>query len=216
MRRRIPVPLCSGNLAACLLLAGCDPGVSSPEPVTEKAGTPGADVARRLHVADGSLPSDRYISLGLSAHDREWMGTDLMAAATALQALATTHPEQLPRFQSAKSGSVFARLVARENLNSYRARSVPLEARLPVAIQHLESTNAIFKLYFSAFLAKKVEDAEIIELYGALLCIRLARSRWSWLRNSCRPFRRMIRSTRCAWKASSGCGEACRAWLLEC
>ena len=116
---------------------------------------------------DDSLPNDRYIALGLPSYDREWTGQDMAVAASKLQTLADGHPEQLPRFQSAQSGKVFARIVSPENLSMFRNRSVSVRARFPQALQCTESVKTIVKLYVSAFTADKVEGDDFIEIIGA-------------------------------------------------
>jgi hypothetical protein len=132
----------------------------------------GGAVAASSHaVDDKSLSKDRYVALGLPSCDRDWTGEDMAVAASRLQQLAAGHPEQLPHFRSHESGEMFARMVARENLASLRTRSLPLSVRLPQALQYLESSNTILKLYLAAFLAKQAGGDDLIELMGA--CLRV-------------------------------------------
>ena len=86
-----------------------------------------------------------------------------------MKSLARTHPDQLPRFESAKSGKMFARLAAPADSSFYRRRSLSLGVRLPEALERFQASGALFELYLSAFAAKQVAGADLIELIGALL-----------------------------------------------
>lgn len=95
-----------------------------------------------------------------------------MAKAVAvLENFASTDAAQLPRYRSKKSGLLFDRLTADDNLGLYRNKTLPLELRFPDAMQYLESFNKLSKVYLSAFIKKKVGDSELIENMGATLRI---------------------------------------------
>ncbi|HXO28864.1 MAG TPA: hypothetical protein VOA80_16050, partial [Thermoanaerobaculia bacterium] len=155
------------GVGACLVLAvwdrdACAAGAQRPTPAASRG-----PIATALPtIADRSLPDDRYVSLGLPSYDREWTGQDMTVAAALLQQLAAQHPEQLPRFRSRRSGKVFARIVAPENLRFLRDRSLPLGTRMPQELETLESSNAITKLYLAAFSASAVAGDDLIELLG--------------------------------------------------
>jgi hypothetical protein len=123
---------------------------------------------------DRSLTSDEYIRLGMPAHDRPWSGADMTAAAKVLTTLAEKDPGLLPRYQSERSGEVFARLVAVEqNLAVSKNKTLPVGPRIDNYADYLKSANKIAKLYASAFIARKLEGAEMIEFLGALLRIEV-------------------------------------------
>jgi hypothetical protein len=105
----------------------------------------------------------------MPSHDRVWVGKDMAVAASKLLALAGRAPDQLPRYGSERSGAMFARIVARDNLNFFRSRSEPLESRMAQALDYVDSLNAIAKIYLSARLANNVKGDELIELIGAEL-----------------------------------------------
>jgi len=128
--------------------------------------TPGK---RHSIVKDRSLRSDRYVELGLPADDRSWSGIDMASAAVALQKLADRHPEQLPRYKSTQSASIFARMTSSENLDLYRNKTLPLDSRFPDCLQYVDSLNTINKLYLSAALKRTVTGDELVELNGAIL-----------------------------------------------
>jgi hypothetical protein len=156
-------------IAACLLLAAGGLHAGSPGDSRSPAATPDRAIGAPPAIDDKSLPDDRYVSLGFPSYDRAWTGIDVEAAAKRLTALAASHPEQLPRFESDKSGKTFARIAAPMDASFLRRRSLSLAVRLPEALQYLEATNSIFELYVSAFAAKQVAGAELAELFGGQL-----------------------------------------------
>jgi hypothetical protein len=157
--------------ATAIFLNACDRDSSTAAPGPSPAGaipSPNPTTAPNP-VADRSLSADEYIALGMPAYDRVWTGQDMSTSASRLQALATTAPQQLPRFNSSRSGPMFARIVARDNLDFFRSRSLPLASRFPQAIEYVESLNAILKVYLSASAANQVTSDDLIELMGAEL-----------------------------------------------
>ena len=118
---------------------------------------------------DKSLSLDDYIQAGMPAHDRSWFGADMTRAAHILGAIAQKDAGQLPRYQSQRSGEAFERLTADDNLDLYRNRSLPMEQRMPDALNYGQSFNQITKLYLVAFNRHAVGDSELVELIGAHL-----------------------------------------------
>lgn len=158
-----------------ILSNACDRDSSTPTSRASSTAAPAATsysptpTTTLASVGDQSLIADQYITLGMPSYDRTWVGQDMATVASKLQVLARTAPEQLPRFNSSRSGPMFARIVARDNLDFFRARSLPLASRFPQALDYIDSLNAISKLYMSAFVAKKVTGDELVELMGAEL-----------------------------------------------
>jgi hypothetical protein len=103
-----------------------------------------------------------YAAAGIAV-DRPWGAAEYERAANVLGAVAKDHPERLPRHQGAKSGAVFARLVA----DFADDEALPVGERLGPRLQHYEALNAISKLYVLNQLA--TPPREYIELTGALL-----------------------------------------------
>jgi hypothetical protein len=94
----------------------------------------------------------------------------MSTAARVLNNLAAKDASLLPRYQSDRSGELFARLVAVEqNLAASKNKSLPIEARFANYGDYLKSASQIAKLYFAAFVAKKLEGSEIVEFMGAVL-----------------------------------------------
>jgi hypothetical protein len=122
-----------------------------------------------LAVADLSLPSDRYVKLGLPSYGRVWNSQDMAAAAARLDKLFDEHPEQLPRFQSAKSGAMFARIVDPENLKPFRSESLPPAVRFGVLFKYGNELRAIARIYLSARMTRSVGEDDLTEMCGAIL-----------------------------------------------
>jgi hypothetical protein len=162
------------GLVSCLLaLSGAcdgnatpDPASATTAPVSAPSSSPHIAAATRPRIDDLSLTDDGYVALGLPSYDREWMASDMAAAAAKLQVLAQSKPHQLPRFDSPKSGRTFARLVHPDNLKFFRAKSIPLQGRFPQVIQYAESSSVILKLYLSAFLENHSPGTDLVELMG--------------------------------------------------
>lgn len=153
---------CEQSLEQPIVTSPADTAIADPDVVT----APQPDIQAP---ADESLTVDAYIRLGMPSHDRVWSGADMSQAARILQALSQQNPEQLPRYQSERSSPVFARMNADQNLEIYRDKSLPLDQRIPDALQYMQSNNHILKLYLAAFNQQAVGGAELVELMGALL-----------------------------------------------
>jgi hypothetical protein len=121
------------------------------------------------NVPDESLAADDYVAQGLPAYDRPWVGQDLTVVAPKLKALAAGEPQQLPRRGSDKSGAVFARLVADDNLSFFRNRSLPLSSRMSESVAYFQSQNDILKTYAGALDRGKVSGDDVIDLLAAEL-----------------------------------------------
>lgn len=147
-------------------LAGCgQPATPAVQPAPQASSERPAAVASST---DESLTSGEYVGLGMPADDRDWSSADMVQAHKTLSSLPGGHAN-LPRYQSDRSGAMFARLTTPQNLELFRNRSLPLEGRLPLALDFGDASTKTFKLYLSAFLSNKVRDSEMIELLGAEL-----------------------------------------------
>ena len=154
-------------LAACLLLTlGCpDPAPQHETPTPDAAPSPQPSPPP----PDASLPLESYLEAGVPAPDRSWSGADTARAASALTKLAQANPRQLPRYESPRSGALFSRLVAADNLDLYRNTSLAIEQRLGQGIECLQATNELLKTYAASFNGGGVGGAELIELMGMQL-----------------------------------------------
>jgi hypothetical protein len=120
-------------------------------------------------VVDKSLSSDRYVKLGLPSYGRVWNSRDMTEAATHLEELFEEHPDQLPRFRSSKSGAMFARIVAPENLKPFRSESLPPGVRFNVMFKYGNELRAIARIYLSARMTRRVSEDDLTEMCGAIL-----------------------------------------------
>ena len=155
-----------------ILLASTCCGLAVPLPASqEPSGTRPAATKKDAPEppADKSLSMDELLKAGFPAHDRDWVSTDVRAAAEILNAIAAKDATQLPRYRSERSGRAFERLTADANLDIYRNKTLPLSQRLLGAIEHLNSMNQVLKAYIEAFTRQNVGDSEVIELLGAQL-----------------------------------------------
>lgn len=99
------------------------------------------------------------------------MADDMKNVADILHAMQAEQPNQLPRFESAKSGALFARIISPDNLIFFRHQSLPLESRFPLGIAFMQAQSSILKTYLSAFLKNQCSGHELIELMGSQLRI---------------------------------------------
>ena len=70
---------------------------------------------------DHSLDVAAYTSRGMPPATRIWQAADLTAAAQILTAISNQDVTQLPRYQSTRSGALFARISGRDNVDAVRS-----------------------------------------------------------------------------------------------
>lgn len=120
-------------------------------------------------VVDRSLTTNEYLANGLPAIDRPWSSSDMMTTAVRLEAICKEGFGKLPKYESDRSGAVFARMTSDENFAFALDRSFPLDVRLPHIMRLLESGNRINKLYLQGFSNGEIADRSVIELLGWML-----------------------------------------------
>ena len=130
-----------------------------------------AQASQLQPLPDNSLTTNEYIRLGLPAPDRHWLGTEFGGIASTIEQLAEEDATKLPRFQSVKSGDVFARLVSHENFEFYRDARYPLPQRLAEALAHMEGLNRVLSRYLTISTQRTGLGGEVIELAGAIMRI---------------------------------------------
>jgi hypothetical protein len=148
---------CAVALMVLVLVATGCASASAPSPGSIRSDGAAAQGAAE----DVSLSARDYIARGLPAPDRIWLGNDVETAANVLATLAEQGHGQLPRAGSARSGEVFTRMTSADNLAYYRDRTLPLNARLPLALTHLQAGSQLLKLYLAQFLTNDVRDTEM-------------------------------------------------------
>ena len=122
--------------------------------------------------ADRSLTVDGYIKYGCPAPNRSWGLQDMFQARSALTTnplLAGNNRPPLPRFESERSGKLFARITSSQNLERLRDNSIPLKNRLDFASAYAVNFASIYELYAMAFFQSEVGDSEMVEICGFYL-----------------------------------------------
>jgi hypothetical protein len=163
-------PWAASALAPTLVLfAACSTSAPAPAPVS----TP-APAALQPAVADTSLGAAEYAQAGVPDPARPWTGAELAQAARALGELAKRSPGALPRYQSPRSGALFARITSSEDLARLSANEdgASLLARSQAALQVLEAAVPLAALYETALEQSAVTDTDGLEVLGwQLQCI---------------------------------------------
>ncbi|CAN5563908.1 hypothetical protein BH10PLA1_BH10PLA1_11470 [soil metagenome] len=130
--------------------------------------TPPAPQAKKA-MPDLSLPAPAYVKQGLPEIDHPWSVDELETALTTIRKMGSINGQCLPRYQSPASGQVFARMISEENYASLADTAKPIDDRLPAAMNYLNTSGQILKLYFTAFRRDQVTPDEMIELVGSNL-----------------------------------------------
>jgi hypothetical protein len=167
------MPHATWLVGACLFavaLSSCGRAPVLPPGAGGAAAAPRQDVFQVP--PDRSLNAADYIEAGLPTYDHPWQPAEMGLAAQVLTEVSAGNPAALPRFQSEKSGIVFARLVARDNLDLYANAAYPLEARYESSLAHLQGLVKLLHLYTAAGEADLTGDSELLELMDAQ--VRLA------------------------------------------
>lgn len=151
-------------LFAALFVIGC--GNDVPRNTAAGDSTPSPPVAP---TDDKSLTPAAYIELGLPADDREWAGPDMEKANAVLSELVKEDPAKLPRFNSPRSGKVFARLTNPANLSIANNRSLPMDWRMSHMLSYFTAATAVAKMYLAADPRALTLGAEQLELLGSTL-----------------------------------------------
>lgn len=177
MRRRWPG--CVAGVLFCLALAGCgnEPAPPTadapPKAVAKLAPKPSKDSVSKDAVSkvrkpppDKSLTIDQYVEAGMPAPDQLWIAAELTRAATSIEKMNLLH---VPRFESDRSGIVFARIVARDFLAYCEDESLPFGRRITEAMGYYEAMSRIYKRYLLAYGWGIVGNREFVEILGAVL-----------------------------------------------
>lgn len=114
---------------------------------------------------DLSLSVEQYGEKGLPPPDRPWTGKDYPEAAEVLQAVKSSDPRQLPRWNSTVSGAVFSRMVAPENLGSLEDPATPVAKRMNLMNDYLVGVKQLTSLYVTVEGSTEF-DVEVVELTG--------------------------------------------------
>lgn len=142
-----------------LLICGCGPGSNA---------APKRDPNRFAHWVDQSLPTSDFVRLWLPPPNRVWNGDDYVAAREALEKIYREEGQRrLPRYQSERSGEVFARITSPQNLEMIVDPGYSFGTRARHAALIFESHAGILRLYTDGFPQNQVRDSELVELFGS-------------------------------------------------
>ena len=137
-------------------------GTSSAVDTSHPNGETTAAVAPR---PASSLGTADFLDRGVPSPDRPWSAKDYSAATGALRGLKA---DAYPLLGDPKSGPVFARFVADDNLAFIRDAEMPLDTRLPESVDALGQSRSLAGLYLEAFQHGAPLGPETLALFGFL------------------------------------------------
>ncbi len=147
---RVPLLLLAAAVCGC-----------GPKPIPSVASTPTSVGLKAPE--DRSLSVEEYAQLGLPGVDHTWTTDERTKAVQVLTDLAKKNPAQLPRYNSNRSGAVFARLLAREVVEQLRDARLPPPTRSAMAISYFDFLEGIHKAYLAAFQDRLIGGSEKVE-----------------------------------------------------
>ncbi len=118
---------------------------------------------------DQSATAAEFRRIGIPDWDRIWTGEDMAQAEEVLSRLSQRGFQYFPRYESERSGAVFARLTSLDNLKPFTDSKVPLSVRFSAANQFLGPTNQILELYFTGQSRSKIRVIEVVEVMALQL-----------------------------------------------
>lgn len=123
---------------------------------------------------DLTLYPDEYEARGVPSIQNPWTANDYQIAIPALLTLAKEDLNLLPRIHSPRSGSVFRRMVSRDNLQIYANRDIEWAIRNSSLIALVGSYPAISAPYVEALSQGIQVDREILEIMAFIGLISAA------------------------------------------
>lgn len=160
-----------GLVAVVMAAMRCEKSPDTSVPVSPVAVSSVASETTKPAPPDDSQDVSELIKLGMPAPDRDWVSFDMQRAAAVASKLGASSPGHLPRFQSPKSGEMFARMASAKGLQFYQNETLPIASRLSDMAEYMGEASTITKIYMAAFLAGKVGGRELIEFIGGMLQI---------------------------------------------
>lgn len=101
---------------------------------------------------------------GVPSPERVWSAPDYERAAQALSKIAETQPAELPRYQSERSGALFTRLTAFENVDFVETSDLDYPLQVQLLGTLLQPTAQILTLYLKAHMKDNSFGTETLEL----------------------------------------------------
>lgn len=125
---------------------------------------PPAKVTEEKDEPDPTLYPDEYEARGMPSIQNPWTLDDQQKAAVALFALAKENLTLLPRLKSKHSGSVFRRMVSRENLDIYANRAMDRDLRMSSLTALVKLMVVSLVIYSNAVMQGEPLDREMLEV----------------------------------------------------
>lgn len=120
---------------------------------------------------DRSLTVKEYVDRGIPSVDKPWTADDQKKAVLVLLTMSVKESDKLPRFESARSGAVFSRLVDTGVRERFLDRKIATEKRFNEAGNEFETRYIILQAYLAAFVKNGVGNAEMVEISASTLRI---------------------------------------------
>ncbi len=122
-----------------------------------------------------STASVDYTARGVPSPDRQWLPADYNAAVEVLAKLSSEDPMLLPRYRGPGS-AVFARMVSPDNFSILANKSLPLDQRMPLALELLPAIKGSLVIYLNSNSSKHFFGDELVELQAHQLAAVIAMS----------------------------------------
>jgi len=161
-------------LASSVLLGG---GCRSNEVVAPATSVSSLKVVSPVAV-DSSWTADEYIKMGVPDPGRYWTDSDYRDYRDVLWMLVRTNRAALPRAESPKSGTLFARLVNPTNTAFLGDRFLPTEKRVQY-FSGILNRLPMFQSIYRYDATEPVFHREVIELNHALLRMLMSAVEWN-------------------------------------
>jgi len=116
---------------------------------------------------DSSLTTAQYVQHGLPSLDHTWNGRELARAVADLRKLVESSPSALPRYQSPRSGALFARLTS--TVDPLPRTDLAGTSRVLRELTEILAPGKLLDLYVAGFQAGTVGASDLVEVYGATL-----------------------------------------------
>ena len=118
---------------------------------------------------DKSLTTAEYVQLGMPTPDRVWTGRDMDQARKVVSKLAGEDASKLPRYESPRSGKVFARITNPDALASFNRPELTVEERLRAVTEYANPLTGVLMVYMLADPGGQTLASEHVELFGISL-----------------------------------------------
>ncbi len=113
---------------------------------------------------DESLSIREYIEQGVPSPDRYWTGDEFVIAAQAISKIQNSKPNSFPLKTSTRSGKLFDKLIASENLSMVRDSSLGATAQMTEFVKIMKGWTILLPMYDDTRVKKQIHGTEIVLL----------------------------------------------------